>query len=351
MSVSEKIRVLIVQGYIPHYRISLFDRLAQQEHLEVSVLHSGNPTSSPDLAYNEIVVDEHALGPLRYQDKLVALSKSFDVVVAMFDVRFLSTMQLLLMSKQTRVVLWGIGLGRRKWVNKLRIPILHKAQGLLVYDDRAIKHFVERGVAHNQIFVAPNTMHIDIDVDWEMPRNHFLFVGQFKARKRVQDLIEAFYCARAQLPESANVVIVGSGSQRTELEALVDRLGIRDRVSFLGKITSGEALAPLFAQAIAYVSPGHVGLGVLQSFAHGVPVVTTQDTFHGPEANNIVDGENSLYYDGSIHMLADTLIDLANHPEKALMLGKNAYTHYRQHRTIDNMVDGFLQAIDHAQLH
>ena len=343
---SNQKKVLIVQGRIPHYRIALFHRLGTE--VDLTILHSGKPTASAERSYKEVIVDEHALGPLRYQDRVVALSQAFDVVILMFDMRFLSTLRILLNAGKTRVILWGIGFGRREWVNKLRTAVVNKAKALILYDAAGIPHFVDKGFPRERIFVAHNTVHVDAEVDWDVPREHFLFVGQFKARKRVQDLIAAFHCARHALPESLQVQIVGSGDQRPELEEQAKELGVQDRISFLGKITDNDKLAPLFGSAIAYVSPGHVGLSVLQSFAHGVPVVTTKDTFHGPEANNIVDGENSVYYDGTVDQLSETLIQLATQPGRARQLGQNAYDYYQNNRTIGKMSAGFTNAIDYV---
>ena len=348
MNTSVPRKILIVQEYIPHYRIALFDRLGQEENLDVTVLHSGKPTAAPERFYHEIIVNQRALGVLRYQDRVMELSTAFDIVILMFDMRYISTLRLLLTSGRIPVILWGIGLGQREWVNKLRMAVMNKAKGLVLYDGAVIPRFVEKGFPEERIFVAHNTVHVHHEADWSNPRRTFLFVGQFKERKRVQDLLSAFYCARPELPEDIHINIVGSGDQRAELEAQAAELGIKDRVSFLGKITENEKLAPLFEKAIAYVSPGHVGLSVLQSFAYGVPVVTTKDTFHGPEANNMIDGENSLYYNGSIEQLTEKLVYLANNPDDALLLGKNAYEYYNENRTIDKMSEGFTDAIEYV---
>ena len=348
MNTTSPKKILIVQEYIPHYRIALFDRLGQEEHLDVTVLHSGKSTTTPERNYHEIIVNQRALGMLRYQDRVMELSSAFDLVILMFDMRYISTLRLLLTSGRIPVILWGIGLGQREWVNKLRMAVMNKAKGLILYDGGVIPRFVDKGFPEERIFIANNTVHVDCDVDWDVPRRNFLFVGQFKARKRVQDLLSAFYCARNELPEWVHVNIVGSGDQRPELEAQAAELGIQDRVSFLGKITDNEKLAPLFASAMAYVSPGHVGLSVLQSFAQGVPVVTTKDTFHGPEANNMEADVNSILYDGSIEQLAEKLVFLATNSGAALQLGKNAYTYYKENRTIDKMSAGFTDAIDYV---
>jgi glycosyltransferase involved in cell wall biosynthesis len=72
------------------------------------------------------------------------------------------------------------------------------------------------------------------------------------------------------------LVIGGDGPERPALEAQVSAAGLRDRVSFLGRIPEGD-LVDSFAAADCFVLPTRAlecfGLIVLESYACGVPVV------------------------------------------------------------------------------
>ncbi len=72
------------------------------------------------------------------------------------------------------------------------------------------------------------------------------------------------------------VVIGGDGPRRPALEAQVSAAGLRDRVSFLGRIPERD-LVDSFAAADCFVLPTRAlecfGLIVLESYACGVPVV------------------------------------------------------------------------------
>ena len=348
MPLSGPIKLLIVQGHLPHYRLDVFDYLGQGPSLDVTVLHSGRSMVSGEYAFREVIVDEVSIGPLRYQRQLLDLVNEFDVVIVMFDLRYLSTLRLLFSSSRAKIICWGHGFGRKGWVNKLRIACLKYAHALILYDSSAVQGFVERGIPEKSIFVAHNTVRVDTDVQWNEDRNLFLFVGRFTRRKKVRDLLKAFQMSLPDLPNHIQVCLVGDGAISVELKALAAELNIEQRVRFLGKITSEEHLAPLFAKSLAVVSPGHVGLSVLHSFAHGVPVVTTQHAEHAPEVNNMQDGKNSLFYDGSIGQLKEKLIYLAKNPDNALQLGKNAYEYYSENRTIDKMSAGFTDAIEYV---
>ena len=339
------IKVLIVKGRLPHYRLDVFDHLGKEPALDVTVLHSGKAMTSGAHAFQEFVVDEVSIGPLKYQRQLLEICNEFDVVIVMFDMRYLSTVRLLFSSSKAKVICWGHGFGRRGWVNRLRLACLKYAHALVLYDQSAMQGFIDRGVPEQSIFIAHNTVHVATNVEWKEDRNLFLFVGRFTRRKKVEDLLKAFHMSLPDLPAHIQVHIVGDGESSNELKTLVAELNMEQRVRFLGKITSEERLTPLFTQALALVSPGHVGLSVLHSFAHGVPVVTTEYAEHAPEVNNIQDGINSLYYDGSLENLKDKLVFLAKNPGKSLELGQNAYEYYTENRTVDKMSAGFTDAI------
>ena len=102
--------------------------------------------------------------------------------------------------------------------------------------------------------------------------------------------------------------IVGGGDT-TILEKLIAKLGLVDSVVLCGSIHDENKLAEYFNSAIAYVSPGHVGLGVLHGLAFGVPVITCKDRKHSLEIVNCKP-ENSFIVDFNIESIAKAMIDL-----------------------------------------
>jgi glycosyltransferase involved in cell wall biosynthesis len=87
--------------------------------------------------------------------------------------------------------------------------------------------------------------------------------------------LRAFARVQAELPE-ATLVVAGFGSQRGNLEALAAELGLRN-VSFVGRIPADE-MGQLYHAADLFLNASNIDnmpLSILDAFAAGVPVVTT----------------------------------------------------------------------------
>ncbi|HNT86789.1 MAG TPA: glycosyltransferase family 1 protein [Candidatus Hydrogenedentes bacterium] len=105
-----------------------------------------------------------------------------------------------------------------------------------------------------------------------------LFVGAIEPRKNVTGLLEAFARVRNDLPH--RLVLLGrAGWQPEPVPAIAGRLGIADRVTWLGYVPSHAALPAFYAAADAFVLPSfHEGFGlpVIEAMACGCPVITTR---------------------------------------------------------------------------
>jgi N-acetyl-alpha-D-glucosaminyl L-malate synthase BshA len=98
-----------------------------------------------------------------------------------------------------------------------------------------------------------------------------MHISNFRAVKRVRDVVRIFAEVNARLP--AQLVMVGDGPDRADAEEEVRHLKLDDRVNFLGKI---ESVAPLLASADLFLLPSSTesfGLSALEALASGVPVV------------------------------------------------------------------------------
>jgi glycosyltransferase involved in cell wall biosynthesis len=110
----------------------------------------------------------------------------------------------------------------------------------------------------------------------QLPAGRFLLgIGRLEPQKRWERLIEAM---RAIADRGAKLVILGEGSERAALEALIVRHGLADRVSLPGHMRD-PAPAIGRASAVALVSDYEGVPGVLrESLALGTPVVTTESS-------------------------------------------------------------------------
>lgn len=99
--------------------------------------------------------------------------------------------------------------------------------------------------------------------------------SNFRPVKRVPDVVRIFDRVRKKLP--ARLVLLGDGPEMSKIVQLVDRLGLRQSVTFFGPVEDIENVLP-YTDLFLLPSgrPGEsFGLAALESMACGVPVVAT----------------------------------------------------------------------------
>lgn len=348
-----KERVIILQNVIMAYRKPLYNMLSQ--HYDVTVVHSGKPSVTPEDQYREEIVPARHMGPFFLQNWLPPKYMRNDVkaLIAMFDLRWPSYMLPVFFSRKARFIFWGGWYSPRRLINPLRDFLASRADAAILYGGEEIETMVARGRERGKIYVAPNTIHVPDHTDFsDRKKNSLLFVGRLIQRKRPDLLVEAFAKVRPQLPQDTVLDIVGDGELRPQLDSLVRKFGIEDAVRFHGAVTDPAPLSRLFESAYAYVSPGHIGLGGLHSFGHGVAVITcapradnVSETRYGPEFLNLKNEENALIY-GREDELDAQIVRICTEEGLAQRLGSNGYRLYSNTRRMEHMVAGFSRAIE-----
>ena len=109
------------------------------------------------------------------------------------------------------------------------------------------------------------------------PGTYALFLGRLKDRKGVDVLIDAL--ALVPPSDGAQVVIAGDGEERSALEAQAARLGVTDRVRFVGPVF-GASKVYLLQNASFTVMPTRTWEGLplvgCESLAAGTPILGTR---------------------------------------------------------------------------
>ncbi len=171
-----------------------------------------------------------------------------------------------------------------------------------------------------------------------------LYCGSLYVDKRVDLLAEVGDRLVATDP-SFRLVVIGDGPARADLEALAAE---RPWMRCVG-VRRGREKAAWFRLATVQLSPGAVGLHVLDSFAAGVPLVTTRDAAHGPEIAYLDHGVNGFVVDDDPTALADEvralLADPGRHAE-VVAAGRTAAARYTLPNMVDRFVGGIVAALD-----
>ncbi|MCC6486133.1 MAG: glycosyltransferase family 4 protein [Candidatus Hydrogenedentes bacterium] len=155
-----------------------------------------------------------------------------------------------------------------------------------------------------------------------------LAVGRLVPRKGHLTLLEAVARVLPRVPD-AHLVIVGQGPLMSACCRLAHTLGIRDHVTFAGRLDD-EGVAALYALCDVFALPtgtdarGQVegfGLVFTEAHAHGKPVVAGRS---GGVVDAVLDGETGLLVEpGDADALADALMRILTDPDLARRLGHN----------------------------
>lgn len=127
---------------------------------------------------------------------------------------------------------------------------------------------------------------------FEGSRNIGVYIGGIYAEKRISFLISAAERVRRLVPDF-HLLVIGGGPEA----GLVQEAAGRHRwIRYVGpKFGAEKTLLASLGRVL--LMPGLVGLGVLDSFAYGTPMVTTNVPFHSPEIGYLENGVNGVMID------------------------------------------------------
>lgn len=148
------------------------------------------------------------------------------------------------------------------------------------------------------------------------PPFRFISCGRLSPEKRIDTLIRAF----AGLPDTAELLVVGTGPQEAALRTLADRLA-PGRVRFTGHIQHPEAVAQHLADADVFALASHrfdtQGIVLAEAAAAGVPIIYCDDRLDVG-----VSPENALLTKPSVAGLAAGMQTLMGDPERLARMAR-----------------------------
>jgi alpha-maltose-1-phosphate synthase len=113
--------------------------------------------------------------------------------------------------------------------------------------------------------------------DTPLPEGYFLFAGRIASNKGLPGLFDAV--ARMEPAHRPPLVLMGHDwGERPALEAQARRLGIADRVQFLGHVRDPREYRGVMRHARAFVLPSEYeafGIVLLEAMVAGTPIVAT----------------------------------------------------------------------------
>jgi glycosyltransferase involved in cell wall biosynthesis len=208
------------------------------------------------------------------------------------------------------------------------LPLLKKADEIVVPSPYLVRVFAKFGLPAKAIF---NVIDFDqlIFRERETLRPVFLSNRNLDAHYGVDVVLRAFAIIQQRFPD-ASLKVAGDGSCREALQQLAAELKLYN-VEFVGTVTR-ERMAELYNEADCFLNGSRIDnqpLSILEAFASGLPVVTTNA---GGIPDVVTDGVTALMVEVDDHeALARSAIALIEQPELAhriINAGRNECRRY-----------------------
>ncbi|WNQ12697.1 glycosyltransferase family 4 protein [Paenibacillus aurantius] len=152
------------------------------------------------------------------------------------------------------------------------------------------------------------------------PEEFLLFyAAEFNGNKNQELLIRAMVALRKEAPQ-ARLLLAGDGPMKEACQAAAIRLGVADRVDFLGHRKDIDVLLPLCDAAVASSRREGLPVNIMEAMACGLPVVASVNRGH---SELVEDGLNGfLIPDENDQRFASRLLELIRSPELCRRMGE-----------------------------
>jgi glycosyltransferase involved in cell wall biosynthesis len=192
------------------------------------------------------------------------------------------------------------------------------------------RHAQSQGVVLDTcLYHIPSMVDVPPALPLRIPRQPPIIgaMGRFVPKKGFDIFIAALGRLRSQgVPFRA--ILAGDGPERAALEQLAARHGLAEALAFPGWVQDKQTF---FAGVDVFCLPSHhepFGIVLIEAMAQAMPIVSTDS--EGP-SEILHDGSDGILVPrGNVELLAQALGGLITDPERAALLGADAYRHARE---------------------
>ena len=293
--------VVIVQPQVPHYRVDFFRRVAAGLQRPLRIIHGTRAAgdSLPDAVIGGDVQQDAVpwsrlplpgrQPSLRGLWRAVTRQRPWTLILPAnpnyLGVHLLWAWALV---ARVRVLGWGqlLGADARPWVLRLKLAWIRAFAGFFTYtaEEAALarRHGCGSRVRSLDNGLAPRPA-LPADAAQVHADGPFIHCARLEPKNRPELVLRAWCAYRTQGGRRA-LQVIGDGSLRPALEALVADLPLRSELRLHGAVYEPERVEALIAGSFAMIHPSGVGLSIATAFQQGCPLIACADPRrHMPE--------------------------------------------------------------------
>jgi glycosyltransferase involved in cell wall biosynthesis len=225
---------------------------------------------------------------------------------------------------------WGQVFGKNKFLNPLKLYLIKKSNGALVYTEDIVNKINHKNV------ISFNNSQFSKDDFIELPnlvtnKLKLIFVGRPQDRKRLDLAIDL-----ARRRKDVQIKFIGPGMSNYFKDVkLPDNLK-------LYHAAHGEDLKEHFKWSNLVINPGHAGLLVMNAATHNRAIIINSSADHAPEVQ-LAKEADQFFVDFKDSIALDSLIDhLIMKPEVYLKKADIIQTIAKNKYTVEFMADKHL---------
>jgi glycosyltransferase involved in cell wall biosynthesis len=364
MPLKKRPHVLIVERQLLQYRADFYNQLRKTLHaagIELQLL-TGKGTPDEAKKKNEVTLDWSQQIPTHYLpgtslcwQPFGRYAKKADLVIVMHENKILYNLWLLSLGRPKRLAFWGHGRNMqsgnpRGLKERFKRWTINKVDWWFAYTQSSADLVTEANFPLEKTTVVENAVDTESlsrlcqqfsaqqiqreRQDLQLGNGQVgLYLGSLYKEKRIDFLIEAAIKIRQQLP-TFQLLVAGAGPEQSQVEEAQKKY---KWIHYLGPVQEhNKAMALVLADVI--LNPGLVGLGVLDSFASGKPMLTTDCGLHSPEISYLISGVNGLITTNDVDSFANATINVLRDAKALTKLSDGALSSAENY-TIANMVN------------
>lgn len=253
-----------------------------------------------------------------------------------------------------RTIVWshGINLQNKKQLikNQFYYARQHLAHALIIFSQEQTKYIK---ADKKKLFIANNTLNFHelpqvLDTKESLKDKYgvsskkvILCVARMNVNNRnPEDLLQL---AR-KLDNSYHIIIIGPGLNEQD----ISQISLMDNIEYLGAIYNQTTVSEYYKLSDIFVMPGAIGLAINQALYFSTPCIVKKVP-QGPEAYFLKEGVTGYYYKpddiADLHSKVTSVLDESHYDEFC----KNSYHMITSEGSIENMFEGFMQAIKYVE--
>lgn len=361
-------RIVIFAPWMPEYRVKFYKTLVElgrQSNIDYVILASSPPKFAsrrndnvknlPFATYIKSLKIQIGSRSFEIQNIRYAFMKA-DFFILEHTIRSLM-MYLILILRPRKLIFWGHSrtyTKRKSYVEeKFKLLIARRAALYLTYTEEGKDFLVKNGLTQTRIQVVQNSTDItrfNLEIDnpekWNSEKDSSIicpipptciFLGSLTEEKRLDFLFACAQEIKKAMPDFS-LLILGDGPLKSFVEKQQNTW-----IRYGGRATD-EILSFCSQNSKLILNPGLTGLVAVDSFALGLPLVTTKSELHAPEFYYLSDNVNAIVVEPTIEIFSRAVIQILQNPGEWSRLRRECFSEAKNFG-VENMATNFHSGI------